>query len=156
MKRFYSLTLVLLIAVTIFSCKKSEKNEDFENTEAVYVVEKDSTGIDLDLSKMNYNMMSSIVFDIMIVPENYVDKRIKTVGNFYTDEYEGKRYFSVLIWDNTGCCPAGLDFIPLEGMKYPEDFPKNDEKIFVIGVLKYQEGDEQAELVFQAEEIVRG
>lgn len=155
MKRINLLILTSLFTITIFSFKKSEKNGVSENNETVEIAKKDSNAIDLDLSRMNYNMMSSIVFDIMVVPENYVDKRIKTAGNFYTDEYEGKRYFSVLIWDNTGCCPAGLDFIPPEGMKYPENFPEADERISVTGVLKYLKEDGQTELVFQAEEIVR-
>lgn len=114
-----------------------------------------SDGIDLDLSAMNYKDLSAIVFDTLVSPEKYANKRIRTAGNFYTSEYEDRRYYSALIWDTDGCTPAGFDFIPMPEMNYPEDFPEDDEKIIVTGVLKYLEEDGMENLVFIAEEIVQ-
>lgn len=145
MKKLILFSLVLMLSVSFFSCKKNEIKE----------TEKSEQKVDLDWSKMNYNMLSSVVFDILINPDEYAGKKIKVSGNYYTSLHEGKRYFSVLVWDATGCCPAGLDFIPPEGLSYPEDFPKDDEKITVTGTLDYPDNNSQDNLVFIADEIIK-
>ncbi len=95
-----------------------------------------------DFTKMNYNMISSLLFDFIINPKKYADKTVKMDGQFETSVYENKRYFAVIKWDLTGCCPAGLDFEPPEDLKFPEDFPEKGTSITVSGVLKYQEDQE--------------
>ena len=95
-----------------------------------------------DFTKMNYNMISSLLFDFIINPKKYADKTVKMDGQFETSVYEGKRYFAVIKWDLTGCCPAGLDFEPPEDLNFPEDFPEKGTSITVSGVLKYQEDQE--------------
>lgn len=150
MKKYLWISVFVIFSVMLNSCKKGKSSDEISakaNTD-------DGTHIDLDLSGMNYNMLSSVTFDIMVAPEKYVNKRIKTSGNFYTSVYEGTRYFSAILWDPTGCCPAGMDFIPPESMKYPEDFPALDEKITVTGKMIYQETDGQKYLVYQAEEVL--
>lgn len=128
-----------------------QKN-DPEKNESKIEEKQCSAAIDLNLSSMNYTMLSSIVFDVMVAPEKYANKRIKVSGNYYTFVYEEHRYFSVLNWDATGCCPAGFDFIPKPEMNFPEDFPKDDEKIIVTGTLKYAD-EARDSLLFYAEEI---
>lgn len=150
MRKYFWISVLVIFSVMLNSCKKEKAPDEIP----VEVNNDDDTHIDLDLSGMNYNMLSSVTFDIMVAPEKYVGKRIKTSGNFYTSVYEGTRYFSAIILDSTGCCPAGMDFIPPESMNYPEDFPALDEKITVIGRLDYQEIDGQKYLVYQAEEVL--
>lgn len=150
MKNYFWISFFLLLSVMFYSCKKGKTVDETSKTTST----DDSTQIDLDLSEMNYNMLSSITFDIMVAPEKYVNKRVKAAGNFYTSVYEGTRYFSAIILDSTGCCPAGMDFIPPDSMKYPEDFPEMDEKITVIGRMIYKEIDGQKSLIYQAEEIL--
>lgn len=107
--------------------------------------------IDYDLSNMNYNMISAITFEMLVEPEKYTDKSVKISGQFYSEVYEGKRYYSVIIWDATLCCPAGLDFIPPEGFEFPQDFPALEENITVIG--KMQENPETGDLIYVASSI---
>lgn len=166
MKKKIFLALLVVLTIHLISCKKSDsKTSAVENN----AVTETSTGIvntkssknesgekkiDFDWTKMNYNMLSSLFFDVQINPENYNNKRFKLSGNFHTSIYEGKRYYSVLVWDPTGCCPTGLDFIPPADMKYPEDFPEMDTKISITCVFKYSENDNQVYFSFVAEEVV--
>ena len=107
--------------------------------------------IDYDLSNMNYNMISAITFEMLVEPEKYTDKSVKISGQFYSEVYEEKRYYSVIIWDATLCCPAGLDFIPPEGFEFPQDFPALEENITVIG--KMQADPETGDLIYVASSI---
>lgn len=148
MKKYLWISVLVIISVMFNSCKKGKSLGKISADANNY----DGTHIDLDLSGMNYNMLSSVAFDIMVAPEKYANKRIKTSGNFYTSVYEDTRYFSAIVWDPTGCCPAGMDFIPPESMNFPEDFPEPDEKIIVIGTLKYVD-ENNDRLLFYAEKI---
>jgi len=95
-----------------------------------------NTRITLDFTKMNYNMATGIVFDMMIDPEKYKNKTVKIHGQFLSDVYEGTRTFAVVIWDAGGCCPTGVNVVPLEGKKYPEDFPPNESEVTITGTLE--------------------
>lgn len=148
MKKILLCGFCLVLAVCIISCKKN----DSEKNESKMEIQQSNDAIDLDLSAMNYNMLSSISFDVLITPEKYVNKRIKVTGNFHSSFHDGHRYFSVLNWDATGCCLVGFDFIPLAALNFPEDFPKADEEIIVIGTFKYADEAEDS-LLFYAEEI---
>ena len=94
------------------------------------------TKINYDFTKMNYNMATGIVFDMMIAPENYKGKTAKIKGQFLSEIHEGQRAFAVVVWDATGCCPTGLTIVPLEGKKYPDDFPKEESQVTVAGTLE--------------------
>ena len=158
---FFSLTL-------IFSCSKtkeqsvSEYEEPAQNkTSATVSPEKGSdknssaakaaSKIDYDLSNMNYNMISSITFEMLIEPQKYAGKTIKICGQFYTEVEEEIRYFSVIIWDATLCCPAGMDFIPPATMTFPDDFPPEETQITVTGTLR--ENPEDGNLLFYADTV---
>lgn len=152
MKQFILFSFIVVFLITSISCKKS--NEKIESITEIQT--EDNQKIDYDLSAMNYNMFSSITYDIMLTPDKYINKRMKIKGNFDSSIYENERYFSVLIWDPTGCCPTGMDFIPPENMKYPEDFPEKDTTITVIGILQFIEIEGQKYLTFNAEDVFWG
>ncbi|MBQ0052060.1 MAG: hypothetical protein KBT11_08370 [Treponema sp.] len=110
--------------------------------------------IDLDFTKMNYNMVSSIMFEMLVEPEKYVDKTIRIDGQFETSVYEGNRYFAVINWDSTGCCPSGMNFIPPDSMIYPYGFPEAGSLVSVTGVMKEAFNGEYNQLYFFAASIV--
>ena len=95
--------------------------------------------INYDFTKMNYNMASGIVFDMMIDPETYKNKTAKIQGEFRSEVHEGKRLCAVVVWDAGGCCPTGLTVVPLAGKKYPADFPAEGSKTTVTGALEILE-----------------
>lgn len=137
------ISAVLLIILLISGCSK--KTPDFREISEAQEISSHTQNFDFDFTGMSYNVLSGVLFDILVTPEKYKNKTVKVAGNFNTQVHEGKRYFSVIKWDATGCCPAGIDFIPPENMKYPEDFPENDAEITVCGrMILMGQGDEEA------------
>ena len=103
----------------------------------------DLSRIDLDLTKMSATMIYSTIFDMLIMPEDYIDKNIKVSGWFetYTDPQTGEMYYAVVVPDATACCQQGLEFVWLGDHKYPEDFPEIKQDITVTGIYKLIEND---------------
>ena len=138
------ITFIIIIIFIIVSCSKNSTNQSNSIPQS-NISNESSQKYDFDFTGMSYNVLSGVLFDILIAPEKYVDKTIKVAGQFNTQIHEGKRYFSVIKWDSTGCCPAGIDFIPPENMKFPEDFPENNAEITVCGqMVMMGQGDEES------------
>ena len=99
--------------------------------------------VDLDLTKMSATMIYSTIFDMLIMPEEYVDKNIKLSGWFetYTDPQTGEMYYAVVVPDATACCQQGLEFVWKGNHTYPDDFPKPGQNITVTGIYKMIEND---------------
>ncbi len=109
--------------------------------------------IDFDFTKMNFNMASGLIFDIMVEPEKFLHRTIKFEGQFSTSVYEGVRRFAVFSWDLAGCCPTGLEFIPSSTTDFLMNFPMEGLPITVIGRLEYGFNGVDEELYFMADEI---
>lgn len=148
--------IFLLCVVSIFifsSCGKNknqpqiseaiiEEKTEIEKTPAVEIkLEESKEKVDLDLSNMNYNMISSILFKLVVEEEKYLGKKIRIKGQFYSnfDEENNIRHFSVLIYDPTACCQVGLMFIPRKKLSFPEDFPKQLETCTVTGIFSVKD-----------------
>ena len=99
--------------------------------------------VDLDLTKMSATMIYSTIFDMLIMPEDYVEKIIKVKGWFetYTDPQTGEMYYAVVVPDATACCQQGLEFVWKGNHAYPDDFPKPGQDITVTGIYKMIEND---------------
>ena len=102
-----------------------------------------SNKIDLDLTKMSATMIYSTMFDMLIMPEDYVEKNIKVKGWFqtYTDPYTAELYYAVVVPDATACCQQGLEFVWLGEHHFPTDFPDLGADITVTGRYKITETD---------------
>lgn len=99
--------------------------------------------VNLDLTKMSATMIYSTIFDMLIMPEDYVEKIIKVKGWFetYMDTKSGELYYAVLVPDATACCQQGLEFVWKGNHTYPDDFPKPGQNITVTGIYKMIEND---------------
>ena len=99
--------------------------------------------VNLDLTKMSATMIYSTIFDMLIMPEDYVEKIIKLSGWFetYTDPQTGEMYYAVVVPDATACCQQGLEFVWKGNHAYPDDFPKPGQNITVTGIYKMIEND---------------
>ncbi len=128
------------------AAKNTEAVADM-NTGSQPLVSPDSnTGnskVDLDLTKMSATMIYTTIFDMLVMPEDYVEKNIKVKGWFetYTDPYTGEIYYAVVVPDATACCQQGLEFVWLGNHTYPDDFPKPGEDITITGLYKITETD---------------
>ena len=99
--------------------------------------------IDLDLTKMSATMIYSTIFDMLVMPEDYVEKNMKLTGWFetYTDPYTNELYYAVVVPDATACCQQGLEFVWPGSHTYPDDFPEPGQDITIIGRYKVTETD---------------
>ncbi len=100
--------------------------------------------IDVDLTTLSSTMVYSEVNDMMVYPEKYKDKTIKMTGIYtaFHDENTNKSYYACIIEDATACCKQGIEFELTEDYKYPDDYPKEDDQVTVVGTFDtYKEGD---------------
>ena len=98
---------------------------------------------DLDLTKMSSTMIYTTIFDMLIMPEDYVEKTIKVKGWFetYTDPETSEMFYAVIVPDATACCQQGLEFIWPGTHTYPSDFPNPGEDITITGRYKVLENN---------------
>ncbi len=147
---------LLLICLALISCKAKDKTDNSGLQAAAQakqgVVSTDSTSnsttrdpskIDLDLTQMSATMIYSTMFDMLVMPEDYVEKNIKLSGWFetYTDPQTGELYYAVVVPDATACCQQGLEFVWPGNHTYPTDFPETGTDITVTGIYKLIEND---------------
>lgn len=99
---------------------------------------------EVDLTKLNSNMIYSEVSAMVNTPDKYIGKKVKMNGTFdvYTDIKTGKYYYSCLIKDATACCSSGIEFLWKGEHKFPDDYPAVGTPLTVGGVFEtYPEGD---------------
>lgn len=101
-------------------------------------------GIDVDLTAMSPTMVYSEVLNMQQNPDDYRGKIVKMNGPFNVTELDGNRYFACVIADATACCTTGIEFDWAGDHSYPEDYPKVNEEITVVGTFTtYKEGNSQ-------------
>ena len=128
------------------AAKNTEAVADMNTGSQPLVSPGSNTGnskVDLDLTKMSATMIYTTIFDMLVMPEDYVEKNIKVKGWFetYTDPYTGEIYYAVVVPDATACCQQGLEFVWPGNHTYPDDFPKPGKDITITGLYKITETD---------------
>ena len=120
MKKF--LTAICAAALLISGCVE-EKNPVPEKIPVAEVV-------DVDLTKLNANMLYSAVFDIVENPAEYRGKTIKIHGTYFAlhDPAKNEYHHSCVIWDATACCMQGMEFKLAD-----KNYPPNESEITLIG-----------------------
>lgn len=86
--------------------------------------------VDVDLTKLNANMVYSAVFDIIENPAEYRGKTIKIHGKYFAlhDQAKDEYHHSCVIWDATACCMQGMEFELAD-----KNYPPNESEITLIG-----------------------
>lgn len=137
--------LIFISSSVLFSCsKKADLNTGKTKSSS------DAGDVDLDLTQMSSTMIYSTVFDMLIMPDEYVDKKIKVKGNFevFENADSNERYFAVLIPDATACCQQGIEFVWLGEHSYPQDFPEVGQEITVSGTYTITEDSQGISYVY--------
>ena len=90
---------------------------------------------ELDLTDMSGTMLYTMIYNMMMQPDDYLGRTIRVKGQFsaYVDEKSGKSYYACYIADAAGCCAQGLEFLPADALAYPDDFPEPGTDITVSG-----------------------
>lgn len=164
MKKLLYLATAVIITITLCACGSGTSSRSEKKASAIdNIVSKQSSSdsirpannkikasdkayksVDIDLTKLNSNMVYSEIYNMMNTPKNYTDKIIKINGVFsvYTDKNTGKRYFSCINMDATACCSQGIEFSLYGDYSFPDDYPNEGEKITVTGIFSlYKEGE---------------
>ena len=123
----------------IADTSEKEKEEKVEETE-------ENQEIDVDLTRMESDMVYATVYQMMMDPESYVGKTVRMRGSYYATWYEQTMtyYHYVIINDATACCSQGMEFVWDDGShKYPEEYPAAETEVEVTGVFETyrEEGD---------------
>ncbi len=101
---------------------------------------KELPAVDIDLTRMNANMVYAEVFNMLIEPEFYEGKTVRIRGSLHIPEQlEGAPPYSCIVWDATACCPAGLGFYLADDADIT--MPEEDEIITVVGTYTCTELD---------------
>ncbi len=114
-------------------------------------------GIDIDLTDMSSNMVYAEVYGMMIEPDKFVGKTVKMDGSLsiFYDDATDKYYFACIVKDALQCCSQGIEFIPTDDFKYPDDFPGDGEDIAVQGVFTTYEEDDYTYCTLEKAKILR-
>lgn len=157
--------LTVLMIFTFFSCSKKEPSDlitnkikipteetilqmpsipSMEQIKEIYNDSVDLSSIDIDLTKMSSTMIYAEVFNMVLMPDDYIGKNLKIKGHFavYISEETGDKYFSIIIPDATQCCQQGIDFVVLGQKKYPQDYPAIGQEITIVGKYDSLETDD--------------
>ena len=146
-----------LMIFTAFSCSKakSKKVKNLSVSKPDFVIDDSNTNLkidssnavlapDIDLTKMSVTMIYSQIFNMLIMPEEYVDKIIKVRGAFeiYPNENNEIDFFTLTVMDATACCKEGIDFIWAGNHTYPDDYPEQGQEITITGSYKSFENED--------------
>lgn len=128
-----------LLILSFFSCNKkdvnnpyaTERNQLKKSIEATDVIEAEESKIDYDLTNMSSTMIYAEVFNMLIEPEKYENKRVKMKG-FFTIYNEGSKdeVYSVIVPDATACCQQGIEFF----YDFKDNKPVANSEITVTGI----------------------
>lgn len=134
----YFICFTLLI-LSFFSCNKkdvnnpyaTERNQLKKSIEATDAIETEKSKIDYDLTNMSSTMIYAEVFNMLIEPEKYENKRVKMKG-FFTIYNEGSKdeVYSVIVPDATACCQQGIEFF----YDFKDNKPVANSEITVTGI----------------------
>ncbi len=98
--------------------------------------------VDIDLARMSNTMQSTYTYRLSANPRELEGQTMRLTGQLLSriDERDGQRYFGCLLGTPGGCpccTPSGvLEFIPKDGMKWPDDFPPIESLVSVTGRIK--------------------
>jgi len=99
--------------------------------------------VDVDLTSLSATMVYSEVYNMLLEPEKYVDKKIRMEGicAAYHSSLNNRDYYSCIIEDATACCSQGIEFILDDGYTFPDDYPADGKEIELKGVFEIYEED---------------
>jgi hypothetical protein len=98
--------------------------------------------VDIDLTKLDANMLYAQISDMVNNSGSYEGKMVRVGGQFaYYQDDIGREYFAALVSDATACCSQGIEFVLDGEHKYPDDYPQVGDNIIVTGEFGSYEED---------------
>ncbi|HBD68378.1 MAG TPA: hypothetical protein DC014_03795 [Treponema sp.] len=146
MKVLVKVSVFLLVFVLCSCSKKAVEVPQVGEPVALQSVEvspsvKELPAVDIDLTRMNANMVYAEVFNMLIEPDYYEGKSVRMNGLMYIPEQiEGSPRYACIVQDATACCSAGLGFSFANESDLPS-IPKDGDFITVRGTYTCIEED---------------
>lgn len=114
---------------TVISTQKAVLPETIQSSE---------TMVDVDLTQVHFNLVYSVVTNMMQNPDEYEGKIVRITGRYNCQIIDGQEYMACIVTDGPGCCQTGLEFVPVNR----DRLPASDEQITVVGrFTPYVEGE---------------
>lgn len=118
-------------ATDVIEAEKSKELEKSHSENQTENQKSEELKVDYDLTNMSSTMIYAEVFNMLIEPEKYENKRVKMKG-FFTIYNEGSKdeVYSVIVPDATACCQQGIEFF----YDFKNNKPKANSEITVTGI----------------------
>ena len=115
--------------------QNAEQNELCSNGSSPIAELTPGDTVDVDLTALSSTLVYSEVYNMMVAPDDYIGKTVRMAGPFsyFHDPNTDKYYFACIIQDATACCAQGLEFVPEDERKFPDDYPEVGGPIQVAG-----------------------
>ena len=126
MKKLLAVLLSMILVLGLSACGGGSKTP--------------AADVDVDLTVSGGTVLFAQLTLMTDNAGDYVGKTVRMEGEFspypvYSKDGGSQTRCSCIVWDNTKCCTAGLDFV-LEGKNYPDGYPEIGKTIVVEGVFE--------------------
>lgn len=149
------LAVCLILCVLLCGCASAGNRTDdtssnlTDNTSSNASV-PDYSDIDFDLTKLDEDAAYTLLYNILCDPDSYVGAMIKVSGWFISSQFGDTYYYMCGISNSSLESYQAIEFIPLDDLCYPDDFPENNQPITVTGQFAtyYEDGSLYATLKY--------
>lgn len=76
-------------------------------------IQSSETMVDVDLTQVHFNLVYSVVTNMMQNPDEYEGKIVRITGRYNCQVIDGQEYMACIVTDGPGCCQTGLEFVPV-------------------------------------------
>ena len=126
MKKLTAIILCIILIFSLSACGGGSKEP--------------AADVDVDLTVSGGTVLFAQLTLMTDNTKDYLGKSVRMEGEFspypvYSKDGGSQTRCSCIVWDNTKCCTAGLDFV-LEGKNYPDGYPEIGKTIIVEGTFE--------------------
>ena len=141
-KLIAALLISLIVVGCLCACGTEPASSDKSSPEKKTSAEKKMT---IDLTALTSTMAYSRLFALMAEPEGYDGCTLIMEGQFLPMKEKGKMRYFCVITDEAGCCAQAIEMIPAQNLKYPDNYPKEQDDISVKGVFTVKSEDSKGD-----------
>ena len=147
MKKYQFIGLALIMLCMFAACSETNTPARTQESAASSGAQNSQTreiaaNIDVDLTELSGTMASTVIFNLLNNPDDFLGNTIRMRGDYAGafSEETGSNHHFILIADAGGCCQQGLEFKLSGGEDNQDGYLHEGAGIEIIGVLeKYEE-----------------
>ena len=131
--------LAIVLAFSMFTgCSNNESSSSGKENDTSASESEIDSNVDIDISILSSTMMYAEIDNISTNAEKYKGQTIKMRGTYrvLSATMNDNPYTFVVVYDETQCCEAGIEFRVTGDYVFPDDYPSEDTEIEVTGIYK--------------------